>query len=73
MVVVGLALTPVTLAVVVAVPVRVTAAFELLHVPPASASDNVIVDPTHTLLVPCMFAGTGLTVTIVVIVGQALI
>ena len=53
-------------------PVKVTNPFELVHVPPASASDKVIVAPSQTALPPEIAAGIGLTVTIVVIVGQAL-
>ena len=35
----------------------------LLHVPPPVASDNVVVPPTHTLVVPVIVAGNGFTVT----------
>ena len=38
----------------------------LLHVPPAVASLNVVVLPTHTVAVPVIIAGTGFTVTIFV-------
>jgi len=34
----------------------------LLHVPPAVALLNGVVEPTHTLVVPVMAAGSGLTV-----------
>lgn len=38
-----------------------------LHVPPPVASLSVVVAPGHTLNVPVMAAGTGLTVTVVVV------
>ena len=34
----------------------------LLHVPPAVALLSVVVEPTHTLVVPVITAGSGLTV-----------
>jgi len=43
-----------------------TAGVALLHVPPAVASDNVVVKPMHTLVVPVITAGNGLTVTVAV-------
>jgi hypothetical protein len=43
-----------------------TAGVALLHVPPAVALLNVVVALTHTLVVPVMAAGSGLTVTVVV-------
>ena len=43
-----------------------TAGVALLHVPPAVASPNVVVDPTHTERVPVIAAGNGLTVTVAV-------
>src|SRR5665647_2384158 len=43
-----------------------TAGVALLHVPPAVASANVVVKPTHTFVVPVITAGKGLTVTVVV-------
>jgi len=51
--------TPVTTppAVIVAL-----AGVALLQVPPAVALLRVVVDPTHTLVVPVMAAGSGLTV-----------
>jgi hypothetical protein len=54
---------PVTMPVglIVAVP-------ELLHVPPVVASDNEVVRPVQTLIVPEMAVGNGLTVTIAVAV-----
>ena len=57
------AVTPVTTppAVIVAM-----AGDALLHVPPAVALLSVVVDPTHTLVVPVITAGSGLTVTVVV-------
>ena len=36
----------------------------LLHVPPAVALLKVVVDPTHTLVVPVIAAGSGLIVTL---------
>jgi len=57
-----LPVTPVTVAVVVAVPLKLTDPPELVHVPPASASDKVIDDPTQTALPPEMAAGLGFTV-----------
>ena len=55
--------TPVTTppAVIVA-----TAGVALLHVPPAVALLNVVVEPAHTLVIPVIAAGNGLTVTVVV-------
>jgi len=57
------AVTPVTTppAVIVA-----TAGVPLLHIPSAVASLKVVVDPTHTLVVPVIAAGKGFTVTVVV-------
>ena len=43
-----------------------TAGVALLHVPPAVALLSVVVEPTHTLVVPVMAAGSGLTVTVAV-------
>jgi hypothetical protein len=37
----------------------------LIHVPPVRVSDNVVVCPTHTVLIPSIGVGSGLTVTIV--------
>ena len=34
----------------------------LLQVPPAVASDNVIADPTHTVIAPVIDAGVPFTV-----------
>ena len=39
-----------------------TAGVALLHVPPAVALLSVVVEPTHTLVVPVMAAGNGLIV-----------
>jgi len=39
----------------------------LLHVPPAVASANVLVKPMHTVVVPVITAGNGLTVTVAVL------
>lgn len=38
----------------------------LAHVPPAVASDKVVVKPSHTLRVPVIGAGIGYTVTVAV-------
>ena len=40
-----------------------TAGVALLHVPPAVASASVVVEAWHTVVVPVMTAGNGLTVT----------
>ena len=53
--------TPVPL--IVAVPGAL-----LAHVPPAEASVNDVVRPTHTVSVPVMDAGSGFTVTIPVVI-----
>jgi len=45
-----------------------TAAAELLHEPPAVASDNVVVAPVHTMPDPVIGTGAALTVTTVVAV-----
>ena len=39
-----------------------------LHTPPAVASDNVVVLPTHTESVPVMSAGSELIVTMAVMI-----
>ena len=38
----------------------------LLHVPPPEASVKLVVNPIHTVLVPFIVPGNGLTVTVVV-------
>ena len=43
-----------------------TAGVALLQVPPAVASANVVVEAWHTVVVPVIIAGNGLTVTVVV-------
>jgi hypothetical protein len=43
-----------------------TAGVALLHTPPAVALLKVVVEPTHTLVVPVMAAGSALTVTVLV-------
>ena len=43
-----------------------TAGVALLHVPPAVASARVVVEAWHTVVVPVITAGNGLTVTVVV-------
>ena len=40
----------------------------LVHVPPAGVEFNVVVKPTHTLVVPVSVVGLGLTVTGVVMI-----
>ena len=40
----------------------------LLHVPPGVISANAVVDPTHTLAMPVIAAGNGLTVIGVVVI-----
>ena len=55
--------TPVT--VPEAEPMVATAVLVLLQVPPEVASLNVVVKPTHTVEVPEIAAGKGLTVTLV--------
>ena len=50
-------------------PVLLTVATETepeAHVPPASASDNAVVSVVHTVVVPVMAEGKGLTVSMVV-------
>ena len=57
---------PVTIPVVistVAIPVAL-----LLHVPPAIASVNCVVSPGHTVNVPVITPGNGLTVTTAVVI-----
>ena len=61
------ALTPVTTP--VPAPTVAVDEFELLHEPPAVASDNVVVEPAHTLNVPLIAAGVGSTVIVKVLVG----
>jgi len=39
----------------------------LSHVPPAVASVRFVVDPTQAFVLPVMFAGIGLTVTMAVL------
>jgi hypothetical protein len=52
--------TPVTIPVVD--PIDAMKPLELLHVPPVVASANVVVKPWHTLNVPAIGSGDGLTV-----------
>jgi hypothetical protein len=47
----------------VLVPTAAIEASPVLQVPPAEASDNVVVAPVHTLIVPVM--GGGFTVTVI--------
>ena len=44
----------------------------LVHVPPAGVEFNVVVKPTHTLVVPVSAVGFGLTVTGVVMIQPEL-
>jgi len=44
-----------------ALPIVATIALLLLHVPPASASDKVVVDPAQTVEEPVMLAGCAFT------------
>jgi hypothetical protein len=60
------AVTPVTIP--EAAPIVAMLVLPLSHVPPAEASVSVVVRPIHTVAVPPMDAGNGLTVTIVVVV-----
>ena len=46
----------------VADPIVATAVLLLLHVPPSDPSLNDVVTPAHTLVVPAIDAGIGLTV-----------
>src|SRR5438445_22670 len=48
-------------------PIVATAMLPLLQVPPVEASDNVVIAPVHTVSVPDIAAGNGLTVMVVVI------
>lgn len=43
-----------------------TLVVRLLQLPPAVPSDNTVVSPAHTDMIPVIAAGNGLTVTIVV-------
>lgn len=56
------ALTPPTPPLVA--PMVAVEALLVLHVPPVVASVSVVDAPTHTLAVPDMAAGSGLTVTV---------
>jgi hypothetical protein len=48
-------------------PMVAIAVLLLLHVPPASASDNEVVVPTQVFSVPLIAAGNGLMVTTAVV------
>ena len=52
----------------VPVPIVAREVLLLLHVPPIVTSDKVVVEPTHTFIVPVIAAGTGLTVMIFVVI-----
>jgi len=41
-----------------------TTGLALLHAPVPVASLNIVVDPTHTFVVPVISAGSGFTVTV---------
>ena len=45
-----------------------TAVLLLLHPPPPVASDNDVVSPAHTVLIPNIAVGNGVTVTTAVVV-----
>lgn len=45
-----------------------TLVFPLVHVPPVTASLNVIADPWHTFPGPVMAVGVWFTVTVVIVV-----
>ena len=62
------AVAPVTIPVAVT---AATAALLLLHVPPAVASDNVVVAPVHTVVVPVIVPAVGVAVTVTVAVAVA--
>ena len=49
-------------------PTVPTAVLLLLHVPPAVPSVNVVVKPTHTVIVPVITPGNGFTVTTAVMI-----
>ena len=57
-------MTPVTTPVALIVA---TAGLALVQVPPGLELLRAVVDPTHTLSVPVIAAGKGLTVTVAVI------
>ncbi len=60
------AVTPVAIPVVE--PMVATPRLLLLHVPPGVGSPKAVVSPTHTLSVPVIGNGNGLTVTVAVII-----
>ena len=47
-------------------PTVATDVFVLLHTPPTVPSDRLVMDPIHTVLLPVMEPGNGLTVTVAV-------
>ena len=47
-------------------PIVATVVRLLVHVPPGEVLLNVVVDPTHTEVVPVIGAGASTTVTVVV-------
>ncbi len=53
-------------------PMVATAVLLLLHTPPLVALVNVVVKPTHTLIVPPIAAGFGLTVKLVTAIQPVL-
>lgn len=55
-------------AIPVVAPIGAIVTSLLLHVPVPVALVNVVVRPTHTVFVPLIAAGSGLTVTIIVLI-----
>ena len=58
------AVTPLTTP---AEPTVATLAAEVIHVPPAGAEVNVVVEPPQTVAVPVITSGNGVTVTVLVL------
>ena len=52
-------------------PIEAMPLLPLAHVPPLEKSASVVVNPTHTWVVPNMTAGSGFTVTVVALVHPA--
>jgi hypothetical protein len=48
-------------------PMLATGILLLLHVPPPDVLDSVLVSPRHTDVFPLIVAGSGFTVTVVVL------
>jgi hypothetical protein len=53
-------------------PADATAGAVLLHVPPVGVLANVVVEPMHTLVVPVIAVGSGLTVIVFVVLQPEL-